>query len=157
MKSFFLKLFCRSRIVTTLIAWLQLRNYYKYSIGKIRGAPANKNARPPSRLGVLAFHLLSYQPSALLLQWLPTLQFRRSYLYAGAIEPHLRYEYLYQVSQDRLSGPLCSLPKQLPSDPARSVDIDGLPAVREMWAERARRKRNPILRTNLPNLQILET
>ena len=88
MKIFLLKLLCRSRIVTALIAYHQARRWYfrRFTAdGRVR--KGNSKQLPTPSLGVLAYYLLNVQPVAIAFQWLSLLQIRRAFLVAGAIAP----------------------------------------------------------------------
>jgi hypothetical protein len=152
-----LKILCRSRLFTALVCWFQLRCYYRESLRRVvlRRAGKGKTGPPRSRLGALALHLLSYQPTALLLEWLPALQLRRSYLHAAEIPPQLRYDYLFLTHPDRRPPLHGSFLKELPGDPATTIDIENFPAVQAMLAETALRTREKVSRAIRRYRQIL--
>lgn len=116
MKTFLLKLLCRSAIVTAIVAWVQARSFLK-SISKFGRqshwqVPKDRTERPPlPHLGVLATYAVLAVPVQFAFEWHPLRQLRQVWVGVRSIRPGLRFYYLFETSPEirpSLSNPMKS-------------------------------------------------
>jgi len=107
MKKSFLRFVCRNRLVTTLVAWRQLKSFLSFASQSGWQAPKGQNALPRrSRPGALAIDAAFAQPVRLAFEWHPLRLLRYLWCGAGAIRRADRYCYLFGERPANQPSPL---------------------------------------------------
>jgi len=104
-KTNLLKLVCRMRIVTTAVAWFQVRAFCGL-VHRVGGqVPTGHNAPPRhNRPGALAIYSAVAVPVRCAFEWHPLRQLRQLWAGAGAIRPAERYRYLFARDPKNAQG-----------------------------------------------------
>jgi len=101
MKKFILKIVCRSRIVTTLIAYYQVSRWYRWFFEAYRQELAGQTelSQWPS-MGVLAEVAVGIEPVRALVEWHPLRRLHGLWIATGTIASPARYHHLFEAGPD---------------------------------------------------------